>query len=263
VIELIDLSKTYGARRVLANAFLTVRRGEALALLGGNGSGKTTMLRCAVGLHHPDSGRVIVDGVDAVKDPHGARARMSYLPQRADFPATLTVTEILKVVARLRELPAAAVSRELALCNLERLGCRTISRLSGGERQRVALAILLMPTVNVYLLDEPTASLDPEGTALFFERVCALREKGAAILFTTHVQGDVAKLATREATLRNGRVEMADANEEGVEETFATAEDWRCGPRRVVVGGMRRCSWPGAAAAGSRELREVRDVDFQ
>ena len=207
MLELVDLRKRYLERQVLDGASLIVRAGEACALLGANGSGKTTLLRCVVGLHRPDAGHLRIDGCDIVKQPREARARMSYLPQRAEFPSTLTVREILQVVAALRRLPSDAVERELALCGLEKLAARTVARLSGGERQRVALAALLMPEVGVYLLDEPTANLDAEGAALLVERVSALCAAGRAVLFTTHIGSDLDRLATRVATLKHGRIE--------------------------------------------------------
>ncbi len=211
MLELIDLHKRYAGRTVLNGASLSVGPGEAVALVGANGSGKTTTLRCVVGLHHLNGGCVRVDGIDPSRDARAARARLSYLPQRADFPLTLTVREILQVVARLRDLPDAAVERELALCGLATLASRTVSRLSGGERQRVALAMLLMPDVNLYLLDEPTASLDAGGTRLLIDRVCALRDAGRAVLFTTHIGAHLDRLATRVAMLREGRIEPVDA----------------------------------------------------
>ena len=210
MLELINLQKRYAERSVLDGASLTVSGGEAVALVGANGSGKTTTLRCAVGLHHLNGGHVRVDGIDPSRDGRAARALLSYLPQRADFPLTLTVREILQVAARLRDLPDGAVERELSLCGLMRLASRTVSRLSGGERQRVALAMLLMPDVHLYLLDEPTASLDAGGAQLLIDRVCALRDAGRAVLFTTHIGGELDRLATRVAMLREGRIEPAD-----------------------------------------------------
>jgi ABC-type multidrug transport system ATPase subunit len=207
MLELIELQKRYLGRRVLDRATLRLEKGEACALVGTNGSGKTTVLRCIVGLHHLDCGTVRVDGIDARVDPRGARARLSYMPQHADFPETLTVLEILRSVARLRELPESTVKRELALCGLTRLAERTVVKLSGGERQRVALATLLMPDVPVYLLDEPSASLDTCGARVLADRVGALREAGRTVLFTTHIAADLERLAGRVVTLRRGRIE--------------------------------------------------------
>jgi ABC-type multidrug transport system ATPase subunit len=253
VLELIDLRKCYAGREVLAGASLTVAGGEALALVGANGSGKTTMLRCAVGWHHLDQGRALVDGLDVTLSPRLARSRMSYLPQRAEFPQTLTVREILTVAADVRDLPAAAVDRELALCGLEKLASRTVSKLSGGERQRLALAAVLLPNVNLYLIDEPTANLDEDGIDLFIDRVGALRDDGRAVLFTSHVGSDVERLATRVVLLRHGRIEAQGRSSE--EDGHAMGGRRRAGLRARGGGaewvrGARE--WPRAVADRSR-----------
>jgi len=206
MIELLDLEKAYRGRRVLSGASLTVQAGEGLALVGANGSGKTTTLRCAVGLARPDAGSVRIDGIDLTVQPRTARSRMSYLAQQTDFPSTLTVREILGVVADLRGADARAVDREIERCGLSRVAGRTAGTLSGGERQRVAMAALLVPDVAVYLLDEPTLNLDPIGTRLLVERLRTLRDQGRSVLFTTHVNGELDGLATRVAVLREGRV---------------------------------------------------------
>src|SRR5689334_19136823 len=129
MIELTGLYKTYGGRRILSGADLTIHRGESVALVGANGSGKTTTLRCAVGLARPERGRVRIDGADVWTEPRRARSRMSYLAQRTDFPATLTVREILRFVAELRGAQPAAVEREIALCGLDEVAERTAGAL--------------------------------------------------------------------------------------------------------------------------------------
>jgi len=91
VLKLTRVVKSFGARRILDRLDLDVAAGESVALLGANGSGKTTALRCIVGLARPDGGRIEIGGVDALRDPIGARRRLSYLPQQSTFPATLTV----------------------------------------------------------------------------------------------------------------------------------------------------------------------------
>ena len=206
MIELRGLHKTYGTRTVLSDASLTVKGGESLALIGANGSGKTTTLRCAIGLARAERGRVTIGGVDMATHPCDARARSSYLAQRTGFPATLTVREILSMVAALRHADARAVSREISMCGLSRVARRTIGRLSGGEAQRLAIAGLFIPDVDVYLLDEPTMNLDPEGVRLLVDRLAAARHDGRAVLFTTHTAADLEDLATGVAMLRDGRI---------------------------------------------------------
>ncbi len=238
MIEINGLDKAYNARRILHGAQLVVNRGESVALVGANGSGKTTTLRCAIGLARPDKGHIMIDGIDVWTRQREARARTSYLAQRTEFPHTLTVREILRVVADLRGAPAHAVEREIALCGLTRLAGRTAGALSGGERQRVAMAALLIPDVTVYLLDEPTLNLDPIGTRLLVDRLRALRDQGRAVLFTTHVHDEVEALATQVAVIRGGRV-------------VPVAKEPHSGERHVsMAAGDRPETWVDAALAG-------------
>lgn len=206
MIELLELHKMYGARAVLSNASLTVRGGESIALVGANGSGKTTTLRCAVGLARPTSGHVFIDGIDVTARPCDSRARLSYLAQHTDFPSTLTVREILSVVAALRGADARNVDREMSLCGLTPLAGRTVGHLSGGERQRVAIATLFIPEVTTYLLDEPTMNLDPIGVRLLVDRLAAARDEGHAVLFTTHAIAELDELATGVAVLSDRQI---------------------------------------------------------
>ena len=207
MLTLTGLTKTFGGRRVLDGLDLEIGAGESVALLGANGSGKTTTLRCIVGLARPDRGRISIGGVDAAKEPLNARRRLSYLPQKSVFPLTLTVRETLEVVARLRAIDTRAVARELEACGLDALANRNVGQLSGGERQRLAMAVAFLPTVDLYLFDEASASLDPTASRILFQRARRLRREGHTLLFTTHVPADVRHLATRAVLLREGRIE--------------------------------------------------------
>ncbi len=238
MIELLGLDKTYGPRQILSKATLTVRGGSCVALVGANGSGKTTTLRCAVGLARPTSGHVLVDGIDMATRPCDARARLSYLAQRTDFPMTLTVREILSVVAKLRGTDARSVEREISLCGLTRFAERTAGQLSGGERQRIAIAALFIPDVTAYLLDEPTMSLDPLGVRLLVDRLAAARDEGRAVLFTTHATAELEELATEIAVLKDGHI-------------VAVMQDAAPGARHLslaIVGSPEM--WVGAALRG-------------
>ncbi len=213
MLTLTGVTKAFGNRRVLDHLDLEIGAGESIAMLGANGSGKTTALRCSVGLARPDEGRITVGGVDMARDPIGARGRLSYLPQKSVFPATLTVRETLAVVARLRGIPAVAVDRELDACGLVALADRGVGHLSGGERQRLAMAVAFLPTVDVYLFDEPSANLDPVASRMLFQRARQLKRDGHTLLFTTHIPADVRHLATRIVLLRDGRIESEAAGQ--------------------------------------------------
>lgn len=210
MIELVGVQKAYGGRTVLAGADLVVKPGEAVALVGGNGSGKTTTLRCIAGLARPDGGRVQVCGIDVLTHPRQALERLSYLAQRSAFPGTVTVREVLGVAAQLRKQPARAVDREIEQCGLAGVADRLVSQLSGGEHQRLALAVTFVADAPILIFDEPSVSLDPAATRMLIARARELRRAGRAVLYTTHVAADIDALATRVALLRQGRIEALD-----------------------------------------------------
>ena len=206
ILTLTGVTKAFGTRRVLDRLDLEIGAGESVALLGANGSGKTTTLRCIVGLARVDAGTIAIGGIDLSRDSSRARSRLSYLPQTSVFPPTLTVRETLAVVARLRGLDQGAVTRELEWCGLAGMADRGVGHLSGGERQRLALAIAFLPVVDLYLFDEPSANLDPIASRLLFQRARQLKRGGHTLLFTTHIPADVRHLATRVVCLSGGRI---------------------------------------------------------
>ncbi|HEY7287397.1 MAG TPA: ABC transporter ATP-binding protein [Vicinamibacterales bacterium] len=213
MLTLKGVTKAFDDRVVLNGLDLSVDGGESVAILGANGSGKTTTLRCSVGLARLTSGSIVVDGIEVGRNPVDARRHLSYLPQKSAFPPTLTVREALTVVARLRGENPRAVDRELEQCGLESLADRNIAHLSGGERQRLAIAVAFLPAVGLYLFDEPSAHLDPMATQTFFRRARQLVREGRTLLFTTHIPADVRHLATRVVLLRNGRIETDGCGE--------------------------------------------------
>jgi ABC-type multidrug transport system ATPase subunit len=213
VLTVSDLTKSFANQRVLDGVTIGVEPGESVALLGANGSGKTTTLRCIVGLARPDSGAITIGGIDTARDPIASRRRLSYLPQKSVFPPTLTVRETLDVVARLRQVNRQAVDREIEACGLTGLADRGVGYLSGGERQRLAMAVAFLPSVDLYVFDEPSANLDLSASRILFHRARQLNRDGRTLLFSTHISADVRHLATRIVFLRDGRIE-SDASGE-------------------------------------------------
>lgn len=270
MLTMTGATKSFDRRRVLDGLDLVVGAGESVCLIGANGSGKTTTLRCIVGLSQVDSGRIVIGGVDVLREPVRARSRLSYLPQKAVFPPTLTILETLRVVARLRGIASDAVDRELESCGLAALANRNVCHLSGGERQRLAMAVAFLPAVDLYLFDEASASLDPAASRILVQRARDLRRQGRTLLFTTHVPADVRHLATRVLVLRNGRIEsdVSGAFELRRYERILGREIWgdddetsnrfdpddaRIDPRGANDDELRgRRAIPGAGAARSR-----------
>jgi Cu-processing system ATP-binding protein len=247
MLEVAGLAKTFDGHRVLDGVDLSVGAGEVVALVGDNGSGKTTTLRAIAGLTLPDCGRIRICGVDAGRRPALARRHLSFMPQKAAFPATITVRDVLAVVADLRDLDRARVDRQLERCDLGALADRFVADLSGGQRQRVALAMALVPDVALYLFDEPSANLDAHASRILCREVARLRGEGRSVLFTTHVAMDLETLATRVACLVEGRIAQAAAAAERLEEDEAA--------NRLVVHAARdgrRRLWESIAGARAR-----------
>jgi len=211
-LEIRDLTKRFGPVVAAAAVSLEVEAGEAVALLGPNGSGKTTTLRCVAGLLHPDSGTVrFAGGLDLHRDFRAARRRFAFLPQKASFPPNLEVREVLELHARLRGLQAERVDEALAEAGFGANDSgRVVSDLSVGMRQRLSVAVASLPEVPLMLLDEPTASLDPQAAVRFRERVNRWRHRGRAVLFSTHVLTDVQELADRVVVLVDGKVVISE-----------------------------------------------------
>ena len=205
MIEVRDLVKRFGKRAVLDGVSFRVREGEAIALCGSNGAGKTTVIRCVLGLQ-PHEGSIRVNGRDAARDGKAARASIGYVPQELAFQENVPVGETIAFYARLRRAGDDEVSRLLREVGLFDAASRPAGALSGGMKQRLALAIALLGDPPVLLLDEPTSNLDPEGREAFLKRLVALREAGKTILFTSHRGDEVEALADRVLFLDAGKL---------------------------------------------------------
>ena len=199
-------TKRYDGHLAVDGLTLEVPAGSVVALLGPNGSGKTTSIKAAAGLVRPTAGAVLLGkaGLNAVA-AHARRA-CSFLPQRVSFPAALTGREVVEFYRRLRQAPADAAERVLAFASLNGAGSRPVGTYSGGMVQRLGLAVSLLSDTEVLLLDEPTAALDPDGLGAFYGVVEARRRSGGTVFFSSHQLGDVERLADHIAILVAGRL---------------------------------------------------------
>jgi Cu-processing system ATP-binding protein len=206
VIAFRNFSKRFGSVDAVSALTLEVRRGEVVALLGPNGSGKTTSIKAAAGLIRPTGGDVLVgaDGRSAT-DPR-ARQDASFLPQKVSFPESLTGDEVMDFYRSLRGVTADRARAVMKSTGLNGAGARAVGTYSGGMTQRLGLAVAMLAASPVLLLDEPTAALDPDGLCAFYGVIEARRTDGQTVLFSSHQMGDVERLADRFAVLVGGRL---------------------------------------------------------
>ncbi|HET7225255.1 MAG TPA: ABC transporter ATP-binding protein, partial [Candidatus Eisenbacteria bacterium] len=199
------LHKRYGRVTALQGLDMEVGTGETFALVGPNGAGKTTTLQILLGLVHPDAGTVEIGPARLSPDDRRARAALGYVPQRVVFPGGRTVHEVLGFFADLRGLGAGAVTRALERVGLTALADRRARELSGGYTQRLSLAQALLGDPGLLVLDEPTASLDPQATWEFRSLLERLSAEGKTILLCSHLLAEVERVADRVLILVDGR----------------------------------------------------------
>jgi len=206
MIEFRGFTKTFGAHRAVVDLSLEVHRGEAVALLGPNGSGKTTSLKAAAGLIRPTRGDVFLGKPGRPATEPDARRDISYLPQKVSFPDALTGHEVVEFYRALRGAEPGRTDDVLRFASLNGASQRAVGTYSGGMVQRLGLAVAMLAEAPVLLLDEPTAALDPEGLSAFYTLMERRREGQGTVLFTSHQLGDVERLADRFAVLVEGRL---------------------------------------------------------
>jgi Cu-processing system ATP-binding protein len=204
------LRKSYGKKNVLRGLYLDALPGTVTAVLGPNGCGKTTFMRCLLGLHVPDDGVIRVLGEDTRSGP-AYRRHIGYMPQVPGFPENLTVREIARLVEKVRG-SSPDFSRGETLGIRDFLGQKW-KTLSGGMKQKVNAALALAFDAPLLVLDEPTASLDPASRLHLMDALKEEKARGKTILITTHRLDDLWELADRLAFLRDGRAHCMDAGD--------------------------------------------------
>jgi Cu-processing system ATP-binding protein len=252
MIEFVGLTKRFAGFTALDGISFEVRMGETFALLGPNGSGKTTALKCLMGLCRPTSGWIRVLGIEVQSDPRGLRQKLSYLPQRVSFPDALTAREVLEFYGRLRKTAPARMEELLHRSEFDFNGFpdKPVRELSGGMQQRLGLAVACLPDAPVMVLDEPTVSLDPEGAIQFRQFLAGLKARGKTILFSSHVLSEVERLADRVAILVGGRL-IALESAAGLREGLSR----QC-TMHVAVAGPVAKSAKAALRAGAEWVRQ-------
>jgi lipopolysaccharide export system ATP-binding protein len=205
-----DLTKSYGGRTVVRGVNVEIASGEVIGLLGANGAGKTTTFSMVVGLTAPDSGRVLLDGIDVTDDPMYIRARkgIGYLPQEASIFRGLTVEQNIMAILETIDLDGAArrarLRELLAELGLTPLAKSPAFTLSGGERRRVEITRALVISPKFMLLDEPFAGIDPIAVTDIQKIIFHLKTRGIGVLITDHNVRETLRITDRAYIVHDG-----------------------------------------------------------
>jgi len=207
VIDVRDLRKSFGTRRVVDGLTLQVAPGEICGFLGANGSGKTTTIRMLCGLLVPDSGEGTCLGLNITRDAPSIRRQIGYMTQQFSYYEDLTVLENLDLVAGVYEMANGpeAVREIIARMGLADYANELAGHLSGGWKQRLALAACVLHQPKLLLLDEPTAGVDAKARREFWDLIHDMAGEGLTVLASTHYM-DEAERCKRIVYLANGRI---------------------------------------------------------
>jgi ABC-2 type transport system ATP-binding protein len=216
-INVRDLRKSFGTRRVVDGLTLQVAKGQICGFLGANGSGKTTTIRMLCGLLVPDGGEGTCLGLDIRNDAAQIRRQTGYMTQKFSYYEDLTVRENLELVAGVYEMDdgAAAVADIIARMGLASYETQLAGHLSGGWKQRLALAACVLHRPKLLLLDEPTAGVDAKARREFWDLIHDLAGEGLTVLVSTHYM-DEAERCNRIVYLSDGRIVVQGTSDEVV-----------------------------------------------
>ncbi|MBN1127997.1 MAG: ABC transporter ATP-binding protein [Chitinispirillaceae bacterium] len=202
-IDIQDLSKVYKGKRGLQPVRLEVEKGELIAVIGHNGAGKSTLLKMLASWLIPDSGQVLVDGIN-LRNRSAVVRKVGFVPETPNLFELFSVEYNLKIVARLFQVPSLRIEEVLTFFELLPYRNNTIQVLSKGLRQRVSIGRAFLANPPVLLFDEPTSGLDFEMTKEVYRLLRGFHASGKTIIFTSHRPEEIQTLATRIVVLHQG-----------------------------------------------------------
>jgi ABC-2 type transport system ATP-binding protein len=212
MIDISDLTKTYGNIRAVDNIAFSVAKGEVFGLLGPNGAGKTTMIKMLTTLSRPDSGTCRINGFDVAKFPHEIKKRIGVVPQENNLERELTAWENLRIYGMLHGVAdwERKIGENLKMVDLWNRKDDLVSGFSGGMQRRLLLARALLPEPAVLFLDEPSIGLDPHIRRQLWDIIRKTGIDGRTVVLTTHYIEEAEALCGRVAILRKGKLIAID-----------------------------------------------------
>jgi len=210
MISVNKLSKRFGKLQALDKLSLELHNGRSYALIGPNGSGKTTFIKCLLGLVLPDQGEIKVGGV-IINGTYAYRDQIGYMPQVGYYPEHIRIGQLLDMVQDIRQYKGNIDDELYQAFRFEQLRDKRMHTLSGGTRQKVSAVLAFMFRAPILILDEPTAGLDPLSVEILKEKILQEKHAGKLVMISSHIMSDLDHIATELIYLYEGQLLYADA----------------------------------------------------
>lgn len=214
-----NVTKKFGKLYALDNISVTCNSGEAISLMGPNGSGKTTFIKALLGMVVPDSGFITFNKQNIALD-WKYREKIGYMPQIGRYPENMTIAQVFDMMKDIRKNTSVSLDEELVeLFGLNAIMSKRMNTLSGGTRQKVSAALAFLFNPDVLILDEPTAGLDPLSSEILKEKILKEKQQGKLVLITSHILSDLDDIVTEVIYLQEGKLRFHKSVEELREHT--------------------------------------------
>ena len=206
MIEVQNLTKKFDRFTALENLNLSFTDGKSIALIGPNGCGKTTLIKCILGLNVIETGDILVDG-KSVKDDYLYRREIGYMPQIGRYPENMTIGQTIKMIKDTRKISETHLDTELLESfELEKMFEKKMGNLSGGTTQKVSAVLAFMFDPKIIILDEPTAGLDPLSSEILKEKIIKEKNKGKLSIITSHLLSELDDMVSEIVFINEGKV---------------------------------------------------------
>ena len=205
MIKIEELNKYYGKLHVLRDISLELHGGECVAFIGPNGCGKTTLMKCVLGLVNPCSGRIFVNGKDALTTPK-SRESIGFMSQNSSFPPNMTVKDVFDTILTIRNYKGQLDKELFEAFAIKEIYGKKMNELSGGTSQKVNAVLAFLFNPEILILDEPTASLDPFATEILKKKILDEKKKDKLICITSHILSELEGLVSRLIFIEDGNI---------------------------------------------------------
>lgn len=205
MIEIRNVSKNFGKLNVLKNIDLTCSPGQCIALIGPNGCGKTTLIKCILGMVIPASGEIYFDGKSITND-YMYRHEIGYMPQVGRYPDNMSIGQVFAMIKDIRNANEKLDEELVESFELQGMQNKKMRTLSGGTVQKVSASLSFLFSPEVLILDEPTAGLDPLAAEILKEKIVKEKEKGKLIFITSHLLSELEELVTHVIMMHEGSI---------------------------------------------------------